>query len=268
MSDNNALLPIDKPLILIVDDDDDVRYTLERIMTREGYRTIGASNGQQAIDMALRYVPDLILLDIIMPGMDGVTAMKSLRTQPITQHIPIVILSAKGSTEDIVEGLKAGADDYIVKPFELAELRVRIEVRLRAGYDHFSKRAAKAEQLDRIFISYRHVDWDEYVKPLVARLEAEKISFWVDRSSIEGSHDWLDEINKALKVTKRMIVCISPDALESRYVKMEYRYAFNNGIRLYPLVCRSVDLPAELQTLHHYTYAELNVLFDALKRPQ
>ena len=87
----------------------------------------------------------------------------------------------------------------------------------------------------------------------------------VDQQFIEGSNDWLDEINKALKLASALIVCISAEALESRYVKMEYRYAFNNGKPIYPLICREAELPAELQILQYYAYTELDKLVTTLK---
>ncbi|MCB9449851.1 MAG: response regulator [Anaerolineaceae bacterium] len=255
-----------KQLILVVEDDDVLRRGIEDILHFEGYRTVGASDGIEAIDLAVREAPDLILLDIMMPRMNGYEVIKHVRSQSILQHIPIVILSAKSEKSDIAMGLELGADDYIAKPYDPVELLLRIEVRLH-GHESLYRYKNQLDNLKPVFISYKRSDWGDFVKPLVARLEDEGFPFWVDKSSIEGSYDWLDEINKALKSAERMIVCVSPESLESRYVKMEYRYAFNNGIRLYPLICRPADLPAELQVLHYYNFTELDALVAALKKP-
>ncbi len=120
--------------------------------------------------------------------------------------------------------------------------------------------------VSRIFISYRRADWEHFVEPLITRLKAEGLSWWVDQHLIEGGADWMDEINRALKECDSMILCISPEALESRHVKMEYRYFFNNHKPIYPLICRQPDeLPAELQIIQHYPYAELEKLLQQIK---
>ncbi len=118
----------------------------------------------------------------------------------------------------------------------------------------------------RIFISYKRVDWDRFVEPLIAHLRAENLDWWVDQHLIEGGDDWMDEINRALKECECMILCVSPEALESRHVKMEYRYFFNIGKPIYPLICRLPDeLPAELQIIQHYPYTELDRLLQQIK---
>ena len=257
---------IDKGLLLIVDDENVVVEMLVRIFSSKGYRTLTAFSGGEAIEKARQGVPDLILLDLGMPGINGFDALKILRSQPITERIPIILVSARTGVEYIIKALELGADDYIAKPFQFTELELRVEARLRASYLRLPRRKAEIDKRSPIFISYTRLDWDGYVKPLVTRLEAERLPFWVDQTSIEGSDDWLDAVNKALKIASRMMVCVSPDALSSRYVKMAYRYAFNNGIRLYPIICRPVDLPAELQILQSYTYTELDRLVEALKK--
>lgn len=250
----------DKKLVLVVDDEIGTVKLLQIMLHHSGYRTIAALDGKEAIKLAIQHIPDLILLDIVMPGMDGYEVMQHLRSHPTVKHIPILVLSAMSSQESVALGLRLGADDYITKPTTAQELTMRIGVLLRTRDIQISK-------FKPVFISYKRGDWDDFVKPLISRLETEGFPFWVDKSSIEGSHDWLDEINKALKSAERMIVCVSPESLESRYVKMEYRYAFNNGIRLYPLICRPADLPAELQVLHYYKFTELDALVAALKKP-
>jgi len=117
--------------ILAVDDDLEVLETLGRVLRREAFEVGLVSSGTEALNVLEKRHPDLMILDIIMPGMDGITVCRRLRQDPRFTALPILFLTAKGTTDDIVDGLDAGADDYVVKPFELAELRARIHALLR-----------------------------------------------------------------------------------------------------------------------------------------
>lgn len=119
--------------VLAVDDDPEVLGTLGRVLEFEGFNTRLASSGHEALQILETYSPDLCILDIIMPGMDGIAVCTRLRAIPRFASLPILFLTAKGSTDDIVEGLDAGADDYVIKPFEMAELRARVQALLRRG---------------------------------------------------------------------------------------------------------------------------------------
>lgn len=119
--------------ILAVDDDPEVLGTLERVLERENFRVTTVNSGRKALAYLENSRPDLVILDIIMPEMDGIAVCRQVRRDPRFTALPILFLTAKGSTDDIVEGLDAGADDYVVKPFELAELRARVHALLRRG---------------------------------------------------------------------------------------------------------------------------------------
>jgi two-component system alkaline phosphatase synthesis response regulator PhoP len=119
--------------ILAVDDDPDVLGTIERVLKREQFEVTTLNAGQKALDYLENKSPDLLILDIIMPEMDGIAVCRKVRDIPRFSALPILFLTAKGSTDDIVEGLDAGADDYVVKPFDLAELRARVHALLRRG---------------------------------------------------------------------------------------------------------------------------------------
>lgn len=141
-------------------------------------------------------------------------------------------------------------------------------LRISSEQEKIQQTAADVKKIlnNRIFISYKRLDWEKFVQPLVARLQTHGLSYWVDQRLIEGGDDWMDEINRALKECDTMILCISPEALESRHVKMEYRYFFNHGKPIYPLICElPVELPAELQIIQHYRYDELDALLQQLK---
>jgi two-component system, OmpR family, alkaline phosphatase synthesis response regulator PhoP len=115
--------------ILIVEDEEDVAKGLELNLKKEGYRVLKANRGDAAVDLAIKENPNLILLDVMLPGMSGFEVCRELRKKGI--DAPIIMLTAKGEEIDRVLGLEIGADDYVTKPFSLRELKARIGVRLR-----------------------------------------------------------------------------------------------------------------------------------------
>lgn len=117
--------------IMAVDDDPEVLDTLGRVLERESFDVGLARSAAEALVLLEKRAPSAMILDIMMPGMDGITLCRQLRRDSRFNALPILFLTAKGSTEDVVDGLDAGADDYVVKPFELAELRARIHALLR-----------------------------------------------------------------------------------------------------------------------------------------
>ncbi len=117
------------PRILIIEDELPMRTVLTDCLTVEGHRVLSASDGQSGLDRALKEKPDLILLDVMMPKLDGFTLCAQLRRLEFT--VPILMLTAKGMVEDRVTGLDAGADDYLVKPFSTDELLARVRALLR-----------------------------------------------------------------------------------------------------------------------------------------
>lgn len=119
--------------ILVIEDDDIVGRTIERTLRRE-YRVTVATSGVQGLQLARRQPPSLIMLDVIMPGMDGYTVCRELRADPLLAHVPILFLTAKGKDEDKIAGFRAGADDYLTKPFNVDELLLRLRAILRRAY--------------------------------------------------------------------------------------------------------------------------------------
>ncbi|MFO7754114.1 MAG: response regulator [Desulfobacteraceae bacterium] len=116
-----------KPMILAVDDNPKNLQFLSRLLSDEGYEVGVAQDGLQAINFVTKNQPTLILLDIMMPEMDGYEVCRELKSNVITRHIPVIFLTAKTDTEDIVRGFDAGAVDYILKPFSSAELLARVK---------------------------------------------------------------------------------------------------------------------------------------------
>lgn len=120
-----------KENILVVDDEEDIVALVQFNLAREGYQVTGALNGEDALKKARATAFDLIVLDLMLPGIDGLEVAKSLKNDPKVQHVPIVMLSAKGEESDVVTGLELGADDYITKPFSPKILLARIKAVLR-----------------------------------------------------------------------------------------------------------------------------------------
>ena len=112
--------------VLIVEDDDELREILQAEFELEGLVALTATNGSEAVTAARQLKPDLILMDVMMPVMDGIEATKIVKGNEETKHIPIIMLTAAGNKENIVAGLEAGAIDYITKPFFMPELKARL----------------------------------------------------------------------------------------------------------------------------------------------
>jgi len=117
--------------ILVVEDDEIVSKTIERVLRGEEFKVSVAKSGVEGLQAARRHVPDLVVLDVIMPGMDGYTVCREMRADPLLAEVPILFLTAKIKDEDKIIGFKAGADDYLGKPFNIDELILRIRAILR-----------------------------------------------------------------------------------------------------------------------------------------
>lgn len=115
-----------KGKILVVDDEVNITQILEFSLGAEGYQVVTAANGEEAVDKARKEQPDLIVLDIMMPKIDGYEACRILKSNPITKNIPIVLLTAKGRDIDKRMGYEVGAEDYVIKPFSPNKLIDRI----------------------------------------------------------------------------------------------------------------------------------------------
>lgn len=154
-----------KPLILVVDDNEANVDILETRLLSQGFEVIAARDGEAALAAAREALPDLILLDVMMPGLDGFEVARRLKGDASLPFIPIIHVTAKARTEDIVQGLDAGADDYLTKPFDHAALvaRVRAMLRIKALNDQVREQAARLGEQARLL-----ADWNSNLEARVA----------------------------------------------------------------------------------------------------
>ena len=140
--------------VLIVEDDANIRELLQLYLEKDGYAVTVAADGGQGLEKFRSIKPDLVLLDVMMPVMDGWAVCKAIRAEGDT---PVIMLTAKGETDDKVMGLKAGADDYVTKPFEMKELLARIEAVLRR-----SDRGAEETKARKLIFEKMVIDMDAF----------------------------------------------------------------------------------------------------------
>lgn len=119
--------------IVVIEDEPDIMEIVSYNLKREGYSVVGVDRGDAALNIIRNESPNLIILDLMLPGMDGLSICQQMKSDPVVRDIPIIIISAKGEESDIVIGLELGADDYLAKPFSPRELLARVKVVLRRG---------------------------------------------------------------------------------------------------------------------------------------
>jgi len=135
--------------VLVADDERQIRDLLSEFLTSEGYEVLLASDGEEATVLAEREYPDVILLDVKMPGIDGIEVCKRLKAEPKTQFIPVIMIT--GYVDNKMAAIEAGADDFVNKPIDLVELAVRLKSILRIRYltDELERAVAYIEELGR-----------------------------------------------------------------------------------------------------------------------
>jgi two-component system alkaline phosphatase synthesis response regulator PhoP len=134
--------------ILVVDDEEDVLELVRYNLDKNGYSVLTASSGEDAITLARSKRPDLVVLDLMLPGIDGLEVCKKLKADSKTDHIPVVMLTAKGEETDVVTGLELGADDYVTKPFSPKVLVARIKrILYRTAAKNLDRATVKVHEL-------------------------------------------------------------------------------------------------------------------------
>ena len=142
----------EKKTILVVDDVSQIRTILRFNLEKEGYNVIDANSGERALEYAVgENIPDLIILDIMMPKMDGYEVIRKLRESDVTKHIPVIFLTAKAQKKDVLKGIEAGGNDYVVKPFKFADVHRKIKeltgMDIQNEFLEYNKDKKKADQI-------------------------------------------------------------------------------------------------------------------------
>jgi len=140
----------EEPTVLVVDDLPQNVRLLDAVLSPRGYRVLTAGSGQEALDLLKKHEPDLVLLDIVMPGLDGYEVCRRIRDEPATAFLPVVMITASGDQEKL-HAIEAGADDFVAKPFDRAELlaRVRSLVRIKRYHDTIERQTAELSAWNR-----------------------------------------------------------------------------------------------------------------------
>jgi len=133
--------------VLIVEDEKDLQDLLKFNLERDGYKVHCVSSGEKALQVARDEVPDLVLLDLMLPGVDGLNVCRTLKSEPETAHVPVVMLTAKSEEADMVVGLELGADDYVTKPFSPRVLMARIKAVLRRAGQEGAGEEGQSDQV-------------------------------------------------------------------------------------------------------------------------
>jgi two-component system phosphate regulon response regulator PhoB len=147
---------VTKKEIFVVEDEEGILELLRYNLTREGFAVSSAADGEDAVAAIPRKLPDLILLDLMLPGLDGLGVCRALKKNPKTAGIPIVMVTAKGEESDIVAGLELGADDYITKPFSMKVLVARVRTILRRKEERAADKNAVIRIHDLVINPGRH----------------------------------------------------------------------------------------------------------------
>lgn len=143
-----------KKKILIVDDEKDIVDLVAYNIEREGYSSLKAHDGRTALELIKKHRPDLVILDLMLPGIDGLEVCRLLRKDPATEKIPIIMLTAKSEPVDKIIGLEIGADDYLAKPFNVRELLARLKALLRRAEIRPGVAAAGSFSWNRLTVNY------------------------------------------------------------------------------------------------------------------
>ncbi len=141
--------------ILVVEDDSDIRELISFNLLNQGHQVFEANNGELGIEKSRKKLPDLILLDLMLPGIHGLDVCRIIKADQETKNIPIIMVTAMGQEEDIVKGLETGADDYITKPFSIKVLLARVSAVLRRSFEEYDQDSDKSLLINGISIKPR-----------------------------------------------------------------------------------------------------------------
>jgi DNA-binding response OmpR family regulator len=237
--------------ILVADDNETNRDILATRLEANGYEVLHAGDGEQALAVTREHRPDLILLDIMMPKLDGIEVCKRIKADAALPFTPIILVTAKAESGDVIQGLDAGADEYLTKPIDQKALVARVKALLRIK-EHHEAANPKAKPAPPgaadLFVSYSQKDLAT-VKTLTAFLQRAGWSVWFDQN-IRAGTSFDRVIEQALQEARAVIVAWSHNSVNSDWVRAEAAYA-QESAKLFPV--RLDDTPLPLRFIHVHT---------------
>ena len=239
--------------ILVADDNETNRDILATRLEANGYEVLHAGDGEEALAVTRERRPDLILLDIMMPKLDGIEVCKRLKADVTLPFTPIMLVTAKAESGDVVEGLDAGADEYLTKPIDQKALVARVKALLRIK-GHHDTAGAKAQPVQParstgsdLFISYSRKDLMA-IQSITAALQQNGWSVWSDQQLQAGvKFDRVTE--QALTDARAVIVAWSRNSVDSDWVRAEAAFALQYS-KLFPIRLDDAPVPLRFINLH------------------
>lgn len=245
-----------KPKLLIIDDDRG-NFIQQSVFIEPKFELKHVDNGMSGLEVAKEWQPDAILLDFLMPGMDGIEVLRNLKANPETAHILVVMISQLGDSELTLKAIRMGAEDYIKRADGIDILVAKLDrivvarLRERELADVPMPEAPTTEEaVKRIFLSYSSKDVD-FATALKSRIESAGFDAWIDHEYIKGGQRWMAAIENALATCDAMVLILSPDALESVFVRAEYLAIIRQNKPLLPIIVHPCEPPFILQTIQH-----------------
>jgi CheY-like chemotaxis protein len=237
--------------ILVADDNETNRDILATRLEANGYEVLHAGDGEEALAVTREHRPDLILLDIMMPKLDGIEVCRRVKADTALPFTPIIMVTAKAESSDVIQGLDAGADEYLTKPIDqkalVARVKALLRVKERADAGAARAKSARPNGTD-LFISYSRKDLPT-IKSLTAILQRSGWSVWFDQDLKAGA-SFDKAIEQALQNARAVIVAWSHNSVSSDWVRAEAAYA-QESAKLFPV--RLDDAPLPLRFIHVHT---------------
>ena len=183
-----------QPLVLVVEDEAALVTLLRYNLEREGFRVIDAANGEEALLIVKEQRPDLILLDWMLPALSGIEVCRQIRRSPEHRRTPIIMLTARGEESDKLRGLEVGADDYVTKPFEMAELLARVEAKLRRAV--VPAQPAQGYQFGDVSVDFRRAEVTRHAEPVeLSAREFQLLKYFIEhRGATLTREELLNEV--------------------------------------------------------------------------
>ena len=251
-----------EPVILIVDDTYKIIQILSFILKKENYEISFANNGMEALNKVEEVDPDLILLDVMMPELNGYKVCQKLKENPATKNIPVIFLTAKTETEDMVKGFKLGAVDYIKKPFNITELQVRVKTQIdlklardneRKHLEEIARKNKKLEELMKVKNEFLGMAVHDLRNPIAAIKMFSSLLLEKEESKTPEEIDFIKEIKNLSNYMLNLLAeLLDMTAIESGKLKLDikkqsYLEFIKNNIKINKALAEKKDIFLELK---------------------